>query len=213
MIILSIGVSLFSSFLSGLMTGAGLIIAIGAQNAFVLKQGILRNYVGTVVLTSAIADIVLIICGVAGIGALVKELPVLMNVLRFGGAAFLAYYGFLAAQRAWQGAEKLTISDAHLMTRKQAFLSCLAFTLLNPHVYLDTMVLIGSISTRYEDNGQMAFGFGACLASIIWFLSLGYGARLLRPIFMKPNAWRVLDSIIAIFMFVLSGLMIFNPLN
>ena len=139
---------LLSSLLSGFITGAGLIIAIGAQNAFVLKQGILRNYIGTVVLTSAIADIILIICGIAGIGALVKELPLLLNVLRFGGAAFLAYYGFQAALRAWKGSGALTISDAHMVSQKQVFLSCLAFTLLNPHVYLDTMVLIGSISTR-----------------------------------------------------------------
>lgn len=202
-----------SSLLAGFITGAGLIIAIGAQNAFVLKQGILRNYIGTVVLTSAIADIILIICGVAGIGALVKELPLLMNVLRFGGAAFLGYYGLQAAYRAWKGSGSLTISDAHTMSQKQVFLSCLAFTLLNPHVYLDTMVLIGSISTRYEDGGQVYFGLGACIASLVWFVSLGYGARLLRPIFMKPNAWRVLDSIIALFMFFLCFLMLFKPLH
>ncbi len=204
---------LLSSLLSGFITGAGLIIAIGAQNAFVLKQGILRNYIGTVVLTSAIADIILIICGIAGIGALVKELPLLLNVLRFGGAAFLAYYGFQAALRAWKGSGALTISDAHMVSQKQVFLSCLAFTLLNPHVYLDTMVLIGSISTRYEGNAQVLFGVGACVASITWFTALGYGARLLRPIFMKPNAWRILDSMIAIFMFVLSLLLLFSPLH
>ena len=204
---------MFSSLLSGFLTGAALIMAIGAQNAFVLKQGILKNYIGAVVLTSAIADIVLIICGVAGISALVKELPILLNVLRFGGAAFLAYYGFQAAQRAWKGSESLTVSDSHMMGRKQVFLSCLAFTLLNPHVYLDTMVLIGSISTRYEGNAQILFGVGACFASIIWFTVLGYGARLLRPIFVKPSAWRVLDSMIAIFMFVLSLLLLFSPLH
>lgn len=204
---------LLSSLISGFMTGAGLIIAIGAQNAFVLKQGILRNHIGIVVLTSAIADIVLIICGIAGIGALVKELPILMNIFRFGGAAFLGYYGFLAAQRAWQGSGGLSITESSMMGRSQVFLTCLAFTLLNPHVYLDTMVLIGSISTRYEGSAQAMFGLGACIASIVWFTSLGYGARLLRPIFTKPNAWRILDAIIAIFMFVLCLLLIFKPLN
>lgn len=204
---------LLSSMISGFITGAGLIIAIGAQNAFVLKQGILKNHIGIVVFTSAIADIILIMCGVAGIGALVKELPILMNIFRFGGAAFLGYYGFLAAQRAWQGTGSLSITESSMMTKSQVFLSCLAFTLLNPHVYLDTMVLIGTISTRYEGVSQLTFGLGACIASLVWFTSLGYGARLLRPIFTKPNAWRVLDGMIAIFMFVLCLLLAFSPLH
>jgi len=198
---------------AGFVTGTGLIVAIGAQNAFVLRQGLQRRHVGLVVAVCAFSDIALILCGVAGIGALVLEWPQLLQVLRFGGAAFIGWYGLLAAQRAWRGAGALVPDQGKVASRRHVLLACLAFTFLNPHVYLDTMVLVGSLSTRYAGMAQWAFGLGACTASMAWFLSLGYGARLLQPIFRKPQAWRVLDGGIAFFMLLLCLLLLSHPLQ
>lgn len=204
---------LFTTALTGFITGAGLIVAIGAQNAFVLRQGLQRNYVGLVVATAALSDIVLILCGVAGIGVLIKEWPELMQLLRFGGAAFLAVYGLRAAHRAWRGIDaSLVPSQSSVKSWQRVLLACLAFTFLNPHVYLDTMVLVGSLSTRYPGAAQWAFGIGACVASVVWFTSLGYGSRLLRPVFSNPQAWRVLDALIAVFMLGLCALLLLRPL-
>lgn len=203
----------FSAATAGFATGAGLIIAIGAQNAFVLRQGLQRNHVGLVVAVCALSDIALILLGVAGVGALVLQWPQLLQVLRFGGAAFLAWYGFLAAQRAWRGAGALNADKGGEKNWRHVLLACLAFTFLNPHVYLDTMVLVGSLSTRYPGMVQWAFGIGACAASAVWFSSLGFGARLLQPIFRKPQAWRVLDGCIAVFMLTLCGLLLLHPLH
>ncbi len=204
---------LLTALIAGFTTGAGLIIAIGSQNAFVLRQGLMRNHIGIIVAITSLSDILLITLGVAGIGLLVKEWPELMQVLQFGGAAFLAFYGLQAAKRAWSGAGALNADDAaNHNSLKKAVLTCLAFTYLNPHVYLDTMVLLGSISTHYPGLGQLAFGIGACLASVAWFMSLGYGSQLLIPVFNNPNAWRVLDAIIAVFMLTLSTLMLMGPL-
>lgn len=204
---------LFSAALTGFFTGAGLIIAIGAQNAFVLRQGLQRSHVGLVVSLCALSDALLILLGVAGIGALVLQWPQLLQVLRFGGAAFLAWYGLQAAQRAWQGTSALTASQSQPTSRKQVLLACLAFTWLNPHVYLDTMVLLGSLSTGYPGQSQWAFGLGACAASLIWFSALGFGARLLQPIFRQPVAWRILDGCIALFMLSLAILLLYKPLH
>ncbi len=202
-----------SAAVAGFVTGAGLIIAIGAQNAFVLRQGLQRSHVGLVVAVCALSDIALILLGVAGIGALVLQWPQLLQVLRFGGAAFLAWYGLLAAQRAWRGVGALTADQGNEKSWRHVLLACLAFTFLNPHVYLDTMVLVGSLSTRYPGMVQWAFGLGACAASVVWFASLGFGARLLQPVFRKPNAWRMLDGCIAVFMLTLCALLLLNPLH
>lgn len=204
---------LVSSTVTGFITGAGLIIAIGAQNAFVLRQGLQRSHVGLVVAVCALSDIALILCGVAGVGTLVVKWPQLMRILQFGGAAFLAWYGLLAAQRAWRGTSALTPEQDNAKSWRHALLACLAFTFLNPHVYLDTMVLIGSLSTRYPGTAQWTFGLGACVASLLWFSALGFGARLLQPIFRSPRAWRVLDGGIACFMLVLCLLLLLNPLH
>lgn len=134
---------------AGLIAGAGLIIAIGAQNAFVLRQGLKRQHVGLIVLICAAGDIALIVLGVAGIGALVKQWPGVLQVLRYAGAAFLAAYGILAARRAWHGKGALAPAASDAQSWRRAMLTCLAFTFLNPHVYLDTMVLLGSVSARY----------------------------------------------------------------
>lgn len=201
-----------SALLAGFTTGAGLIIAIGSQNAFVLRQGLLRQHVGVLVLITSLSDILLISLGVAGMGALIQQLPSLLAFFQYGGALFLAWYGVSAAKRAWRGTEVLEASENSTTSLRKAVLTCLAFTFLNPHVYLDTMVLLGSLSTHYSGDGRTAFGLGACLASIVWFVCLGYGARLLRPIFNNPNAWRLLDGVIAVIMLGLSVVMLTSQL-
>lgn len=191
---------LLSAAAAGFITGAGLIIAIGAQNAFVLRQGLQRSHVGLVVAVCALSDIALILCGVAGVGALVLKWPQLMQVLRFGGAAFLAWYGLLAAQRAWRGAGALAPEQGNEKNWRHVLLACLAFTFLNPHVYLDTVILLGSLASQRGESGRWGFGAGAAAASFVWFLALGYGARLLAPIFSQATAWRVLDTLMALIM-------------
>ncbi len=204
---------LITALLSGFTAGAGLIIAIGSQNAFVLRQGLLRHHVGVIVAMTSLSDMLLITLGVAGIGFLITEWPQLIIALQYGGAAFLAWYGLLAAKRAITGSGALEASQSGAQASlSKVVLTCLAFTFLNPHVYLDTMVLLGSLSTHYIGLGQIAFAVGACLASLVWFVALGYGARLLRPLFGNPNAWRVLDGFIAVFMLLLSSWMAFGTL-
>lgn len=202
-----------SAIFAGFATGAGLIIAIGAQNAFVLRQGLQRNFVWSVVAICSLGDIVLICSGVAGIGHLLQAWPNLLQILRFVGAAFLAVYGLMAARRALHGNEILKPAAEVAKSRKTVLMTCMAFTFLNPHVYLDTMVLVGSLSTRYPGDGKWMFGLGACSASIIWFTSLALGARFLQPIFRRSAAWRVLDTFIALFMLCLSAMMLLNPLT
>ncbi len=205
---------LLSAAIAGFMAGAGLIIAIGAQNAFVLRQGLLQRHVGLVVATCTLGDISLILCGIAGIGAVVQRWPILLDGFRFGGAAFLLWYGLLAARRAWIGGDALNTGAGEAERGWKATLAaCLAFTFLNPHVYLDTMILLGSLSTRYPGATRWAFALGACLASLVWFCALGFGARLLQPLFRKPVAWRVLDGVVAIFMLSLCVLLLVRPLH
>lgn len=197
---------------AGFVTGIGLIMAIGAQNAFVLRQGLQRSHVGLVVAVCAFSDIVLILGGVVGIGALALEWPQMLQLLRFGGAAFIGLFALLAARRAWQGGGGLTLAQGKESNGRRVLLACLAFTFLNPHAYLDTL-LVGSLSTSYPGLGQWAFGLGACIASIVWFSSLGFGARLLQPVFRNPRAWRVLDGGIAFFMLALCLLLLIHPLH
>ncbi|QHI95579.1 LysE family transporter [Aristophania vespae] len=199
-----------SAILAGFVTGAGLIMAIGAQNAFILRQGIQRNFVWLVVAICSLGDIVLIFSGVAGMGHLVRTWPVILPVLRFAGAAFLAIYGLMAARRAIIGADALKPANESAGSRKKVLLTCMAFTFLNPHVYLDTMVLVGSLSTHYAGAGKWMFGLGACIASVVWFTALTFGARFLQPIFRKPAAWQLLDAATALFMLFLSAVLIFN---
>lgn len=203
---------LFAAAIAGLFTGAGLIIAIGAQNAFVLRQGLQRRHVGKVVLTCMSADIALILAGVAGMGALVLQWPVLLHLLRYGGAAFLAVYAARAGLRAWRGQSALAAQGSAMPGARQVVLACLAFTMLNPHVYLDTMVLLGTLSTRYAGPARWAFAGGACVASVLWFCALGFGARLLQPVFRRPRAWQLLDALMAVFMLALCLLLLARPL-
>lgn len=202
-----------SAFVFGFATSVGLILAIGPQNAFVLRQGLQKSHVGLVVATCAISDGAMILAGVAGAGVLVQQTPLVMQFLRFFGAAFLACYGALAAKRAWSGESSLHASGFQDRGWKSVLLTVLTFTFLNPHVYLDTIVLMGSLSTRYAGMEKWVFAVGASAGSVIWFCSLGYGARLLQPFFRRPKAWRILDSCIAALMFALSALLVFTPLS
>lgn len=193
-----------TAFLPGFLLGASLIVAIGAQNAFVLRQGLRKEHVFAVSLVCAVSDAVLIAAGVAGFGALIVALPWLAPVMRFGGAGFLATYGLRSLWSAWRKSGALNPSDDVPKSLGATVLTCLAFTWLNPHVYLDTVVLLGSVSTRYADQ-RMLFALGAMTSSFLFFFSLGYGARLLRPLFANPRAWRILDLLIGISMLALAA--------
>ncbi|GGE49461.1 LysE/ArgO family amino acid transporter [Actibacterium pelagium] len=183
---------------AGFALGFSLILAIGAQNAFVLRQGIRREFVLPVVLTCAISDAILIAAGVAGFGYLVQQVPWLHRVMLIGGVAFLIAYGARAFWAAFRGGEALAAEGQQGRSMAQVIGVCLAFTWLNPHVYLDTVVLIGSIASQYED--RLLFALGAVTASFVFFFSLGFGARLLAPLFAKPTAWRWLDGVIGLVM-------------
>jgi L-lysine exporter family protein LysE/ArgO len=187
---------------SGLALGLGLIVAIGAQNAFVLRQGLRLEHVAAVVVVCTASDIALIGAGVLGAGAALSRVPWLIPVVCFAGAAFLLCYGVLAARRALRPGALLP-DDAGARTGLAVTVgTCLALTWLNPHVYLDTVVLLGSMASTYDEY-RWQFAVGAALGSTLWFTGLGYGARLLRPVFARPVAWRVLDGGIAV---VMSGL-------
>ena len=199
---------MLSSFVPGFLLSLSLIVAIGAQNAFVLRQGLRREHVFWVCLTCGLSDAVLIAAGVAGFGALAEAAPWFETLMRYGGAAFLIVYGWRNAVSAWRGGEALQADSHAPASLRKTVLTLLALTFLNPHVYLDTLVLLGSISAQYED--RLSFGAGAVLASIVFFFALGYGARLLQPIFAKPLSWRVLDGIIALTMWAIAASLLFN---
>lgn len=204
---------MLATFLSGLGTGAGLIIAIGAQNAFVLRQGLLRQHVLPVVLVCIGGDILCICAGVAGMGALIRTNEWLLEFFRWGGALFLTVYGISAARRAASGNGSMEISEVGAGSLMKAITSCLAFTFLNPHVYLDTVVLLGSIAAQYGKDLKWTFASGALTASVLWFTGLGCGARLLLPIFQNPKAWRILDTLIALVMWAIALTLVFNPIG
>jgi L-lysine exporter family protein LysE/ArgO len=189
--------------ISGFLLSLGLIVAIGAQNAFVLRQGLRREHVFAVCAICAASDAILIAAGVAGFGVLVMAVPWLAPLMRFGGAAFLFFYALRSLWSAWHNHGALNPADDLKKSLGATLLTCLAFTWLNPHVYLDTIMLVGSISTRYSGR-RMEFALGAMTASMVFFFALGYGARLLRPLFANPSAWRVLDALIGVTMLALA---------
>ncbi len=188
---------------SGLALGLGLIVAIGAQNAFVLRQGLRVEHVAAVVAVCALSDIALIAAGVLGAGAALTQLPWLIPVVCFAGAAFLLGYGALAARRALRPGALLPDAAGARTGLAAAVGTCLALTWLNPHVYLDTVVLLGSMASTHGEH-RWQFAAGAGLASAMWFTGLGYGARLLRPVFARPAAWTILDAVIALVMTALA---------
>nr|WP_205708859.1 LysE family transporter [Kineococcus siccus] len=181
-----------------------LIVAIGSQNAFVLRQGLRRQRVGAVVVVCVLSDVALIAAGVAGAGAVVREHPAVLLAVRVAGAAFLVVYGVLAARRALAPHALEEGGDPGPASLGAAVATALALTWLNPHVYLDTVVLLGSIAQSHPGR-QWWFAAGAAVASTVWFTALGYGAALLRPLFARPGAWRVLDVGIALVMFALAA--------
>lgn len=197
------------STLTGFATGITLIIAIGAQNAFVLRQGLRREHVLPVVLVCALADALLISAGVAGLGVLVSGNPMALDVTKYGGAAFLTGYGLLAVRRAFRP-DAMTTAGQSAGTLSAALLACVAFTFLNPHVYLDTVVLLGSIANQHGPDGRWLFGAGAVAGSLVWFFALGYGARRLSPFFARPRAWQVLDGLIAAVMLGLAASLVLS---
>lgn len=190
--------------LSGFTAGLSLIIAIGAQNAFVLRQGIQRSHVALVVAVCAVSDLILILLGVSGIGVLLDLAPGALAVIRWAGAAFLLAYGALAAWRAVRGG-RMDLPGAGPARGRAAVLGIsLAFTWLNPHVYLDTVLLLGSLAAAQGEGGRWWFAAGAGFASVAWFTALGAGARYLAPVFRRREAWRVLDAGIAVVMVALA---------
>ncbi|MCV7214916.1 amino acid transporter [Mycobacterium crocinum] len=187
-----------SPLLVGFLTSFTLIAAIGAQNAFVLRQGIRGEHVLAVVSVCAVSDLLLITAGIAGIGAVITAHPQTVTVAKIGGAAFLFGYGALAARRAFKPSSMAPAQNgsARLIS---VLLTCLAMTFLNPHVYLDTVVLLGTLANQYADS-RWLFGVGAVTASVVWFFGLGFGARRLAGIFATPMTWRILDGLIAVTM-------------
>ncbi len=197
-----------ATWAGGLAAGASLIIAIGAQNAFVLRQGLRREHVLPVVLICILSDAILIACGIAGIGALISAAPLVLVIVRWAGFAFLLLYALFAARRALRP-ERLEAAPGTVATPLLAAVgTCVALTWLNPHVYLDTVLLLGSLSASHGDPGRWVFGAGATCASILWFSLLGFGARFLAPVFARPIAWRILDGGIAALMVVLAVLLV-----
>jgi L-lysine exporter family protein LysE/ArgO len=201
------------AFLQGWALGLGLIVAIGAQNAFVLRQGLRREHVGAVVLFCALADALLIAAGVAGMAQALGERPRLAQALALGGAAFLAWYGLRALQRARRPQALQAASGAAPPGRGAVLAQAAAFTLLNPHVYLDTVLLVGSIGAQHSAALRPWFVAGACTASVMWFSALGYGARWLAPWFARPRAWQVLDGLIGLTMWLLAALLLRHALG
>jgi L-lysine exporter family protein LysE/ArgO len=196
-----------TSAIAGFVASAVLIIAIGAQNAFVLRQGLRREHVLPVVLTCALSDLVLILAGIGGLGAVVTASPGAVTVIRWVGAGFLTAYGLLAVRRAIRPTTLNPASRAPA-TLRATLLTCLALTYLNPHVYLDTVLLLGSVAQQHPHH--WIFGLGAAAASLTWFTALGAGAHRLAPLLARPAAWRVLDALIAVVMFAVAATLLLH---
>lgn len=192
-----------SVMLAGFLLSISLILAIGAQNAFILKQGLKRQHVFLVCLICALSDALLISAGVAGFGAIVKQFPLIEQFSRYAGAAFLLVYSVLSFKSAFTTEHSMQAEGVEVGSVVSAALACIGFTWLNPHVYLDTVILLGSISTQYQGH-QLSFAIGAVLGSFVFFFALGYGARLLIPIFKNAKAWQILELLIGFVMLALA---------
>lgn len=193
--------------LAGFATSLSLIVAIGAQNAFVLRQGLRREHVLPVVLTCALSDALLISSGILGLGALLTRSQLALDIAKFGGAAFLYTYAALAAKRAFKPGA-ITATDRGPAALRSVVLTCLGFTYLNPHVYLDTVVLLGSLANQRGTDGRWLYGLGAVTASFTWFFALGFFSGNLAKVFSRPRAWQFLDSAIALIMATLATWML-----
>lgn len=199
----------FGVYLTGLGMGLSLILAIGAQNAFVLRQGLRAEHVFLVCLTCAASDAALITLGVTSFGQIVSLLPWLDPVMRVAGALFLVWYGALSLRSALTSKAALATEGSQAAPLVQVLATCLALTWLNPHVYLDTVVLLGTISTQFPGR-ETSFALGATCGSFLFFFSLGYGAAWLRPLFARPSAWRILEGVIALVMWGIAARLIFG---
>lgn len=200
---------MIEALIAGYLVALSLIAAIGAQNAFVLRQGIRREHVGWVVFICAASDAVLISAGVAGFGAVSHNVPWLGDAMLWAGVVFLLIYGALRFRAAWQGGAALVPTGATPVALRRVVATCLLLTWANPHVYLDTLVLIGAISAQYAPHG-FTFGFGAVAASVSFFTALGYGARLLAPVMARPQAWVVLECIVGVTMWAIAAALVFG---
>lgn len=189
----------------GFLTGLSLIVAIGAQNAFVIRQGLAKSYVLLVVAICAVIDALLIALGIAGLGAIITATPWLLEFIRWFGVAYLTWFGLKSFRRAFSK-QQMDLSGSTSDTAKKVTASVLGFTLLNPHVYLDTVILVGSIGNQFGDQ-RLWFGAGAMAASFVWFFGLGYGAKAASKFMTKPVFWRVLDSAIGLVMFSIAILL------
>jgi L-lysine exporter family protein LysE/ArgO len=200
-----------NAYWAGLATSLGLIVAIGAQNAFVIRQGLARNRVGLIVLVCAISDSLLIAAGVGGLGAIVTALPWLMVVLRWGGVAYLTWFGINTARSVLKNETLKSDGSPVLLTARQALTTVLMLTYLNPHVYLDTVIFLGSIGNQF---GALRWWFvaGAATASWVWFTGIGYGAKAASKLLARPIFWKILDTVIALMMFTLAGILAFAKL-
>lgn len=198
--------------LAGYLASLGLIAAIGAQNAFVLRQGLKREHVGVVVLLCAGSDALLIALGVAGFSVAAGSAPWLMPAMLWGGVAFLTAYGALRFRAAFRGGAALAAQAGEAVPLRRVVLTCLALTWLNPHVYLDTLALLGALSAQYAP-GQWLFGAGAMLGSFSFFTALGYGARLLAPVLARPRAWVVLEFGIGMVMWAIAASLVLKALE
>ena len=203
------GCGMIEAIVAGYLVSISLIAAIGAQNAFVLRQGIRREHVGWVVFICAASDAVLMSAGIAGFGAVSQSVPWLGEAMRWAGVAFLLAYGGLRFRAAWRGGEALLPAGAAAVALRRVVVTCLLLTWANPHVYLDTLVLIGAISAQYAPHGA-AFGMGAVAASASFFAVLGYGARLLGPVMARPGAWVVLEVIVGVTMWAIAAALMFG---
>ena len=199
--------NILSPFASGFFLSAALIMAIGAQNLFVLRQGLRREHVGAIVLFCASADALLIAAGVGGVGAFLAAIPQLTKALTAGGALFLVWYGVKALRRL-AAPDAMVVGDGQSVTLGRALASTAAFTFLNPHVYLDTVLLMGAAGSTQPAALRPIFIVGAASASFAWFAALGFGARLLKPIFVRPAAWRILDAFVGSVMLTLAASLI-----
>ena len=187
-------------FITGLLLGGSLIIAIGAQNAYVLKQGLLRSHVFLICLICALSDAILIAIGTSGVGKIIETHPEWLNAITWFGATYLFIFGLMSFRAALKNETLHTASGETSQNTKTIIATVLALTFLNPHVYLDTVLLIGSIASPYNSTDRLSFTLGAISASFIWFFSLGFGARFLTPLFNKPSAWKILNIIIGLVM-------------
>jgi len=200
------------AYLTGLFLGLSLIVAIGAQNAFVLRQGLTGLHVALVVTVCVLLDVALMTAGVGGVAGSLGRRPWALEMLALAGACFLGWYGFGAARRAWSGVSHLSASSGAARSARNALLQTLAVSLLNPHVYLDTVLLVGSVGAQQPSGLRPAFVAGACTASIGWFASLGFGARMMAPVFARPAAWRALDALVALIMWTVAMTLVLKAL-